>query len=272
MKILRQISKYRFFYMHFEFGITKYIIPLLEIHVVDHCNLNCAGCSHFSNIADKFFIEIETIKRDLKLLSSKFIIKRISLIGGEPLLHKDLKNIIKEIKKIFPEAYITISTNGLLIPTLPKDFLIFLKNENVKFIISKYPANSDIFSKLLDIIGDFDLIGGLFIRNSFRKYININGDSDIKINFKHCVMKHCITLLDGRLYHCPFSTYVKHFNKMFNQNIREEKGIDIEKASPADIYEYIRNPIATCKYCTFDKYPLTDWKIKEAELEDWVAR
>ena len=31
----------------------------LEIHVVDHCNLNCAGCNHFTPLAKPFFIEVK---------------------------------------------------------------------------------------------------------------------------------------------------------------------------------------------------------------------
>ena len=28
------------------------MIEYLEHHIVDHCNLKCAGCSHFSCLAD----------------------------------------------------------------------------------------------------------------------------------------------------------------------------------------------------------------------------
>ena len=29
----------------------------LEVHLAEHCNLNCKGCSHFSPLAEKEFIE-----------------------------------------------------------------------------------------------------------------------------------------------------------------------------------------------------------------------
>ena len=28
-----------------------------ELHLVDHCNLNCRGCTHFSPLAEKKFFE-----------------------------------------------------------------------------------------------------------------------------------------------------------------------------------------------------------------------
>ncbi len=27
-------------------------LALLEVHVVHHCNLNCAGCAHYAPLAD----------------------------------------------------------------------------------------------------------------------------------------------------------------------------------------------------------------------------
>ena len=31
------------------------MINYLEHHIVDHCNLKCAGCSHFSSIAPQWY-------------------------------------------------------------------------------------------------------------------------------------------------------------------------------------------------------------------------
>ena len=271
MKFLKELGKNKLFYFHFGFGFTKYIIPLLEIQVVNHCNLNCCGCSHFSNISDEFFIEIESLKRDLKDLSSKFIVKKISLIGGEPLLHKNLKEIINEIKKIFPYVQIIISTNGILIPSLSKDFLSFLRKENVMFELSKYPITSSIFSNILDSIEERELLSGIYIRNSFRKYINIKGNSNIDKNYKNCLMKHCITLLNGNLYHCPFSIYVENFNKRFKQKIKVDEGINIKNSSAKEILKYTKNPIETCRFCTLDRNVSMEWTQNEPKIEDWLA-
>jgi len=31
----------------------------LEMHIVDHCNLNCAGCNHFCPLAEPFYISLK---------------------------------------------------------------------------------------------------------------------------------------------------------------------------------------------------------------------
>ena len=48
--------------------VSDLILPVLEVHLTDHCNLNCKGCSHFSNISDEFFLDKNDFERDLKEL------------------------------------------------------------------------------------------------------------------------------------------------------------------------------------------------------------
>ncbi len=44
------------------------MIPYLETHIVDHCNLKCRGCTHFAPLADPYFKSIEEFENDLKRL------------------------------------------------------------------------------------------------------------------------------------------------------------------------------------------------------------
>ena len=36
------------------------------VDIVDHCNLNCKGCGHFSPLASKSFLDLETFENDLR--------------------------------------------------------------------------------------------------------------------------------------------------------------------------------------------------------------
>lgn len=57
----------------------------LETNVVDHCNLNCKGCAHFSNIYDNNYVDLVDYERDIKLISQKFNVYYFRILGGEPL-------------------------------------------------------------------------------------------------------------------------------------------------------------------------------------------
>ena len=41
-------------------------LTYLEIHLLDHCNLNCKGYGHFAPIAGKHFADLSEYERDMK--------------------------------------------------------------------------------------------------------------------------------------------------------------------------------------------------------------
>jgi ABC-2 type transport system ATP-binding protein len=40
-----------------------------ETDVVDHCNLNCKSCHHFSPLANQYFVKTEVFEKDFARLS-----------------------------------------------------------------------------------------------------------------------------------------------------------------------------------------------------------
>ena len=67
---------------------ADYMIKHIEVHLAEHCNLNCKYCLHFSNIADKEFYDLDKFRQDMKRMSEVFDKKvgHLQLLGGEPLL------------------------------------------------------------------------------------------------------------------------------------------------------------------------------------------
>ena len=76
----------------------------VEIHLVEHCNLNCKYCSHFSSIAKKEFYNLNEFKKDMARLAkvTNKKIKNIQLLGGEPLLHPNINEMMKFVRRKFP--------------------------------------------------------------------------------------------------------------------------------------------------------------------------
>jgi hypothetical protein len=68
----------------------KTMIPILDLHLADHCNLNCCGCDNFSPLAKETFADIRVIEKDCARMSelTEGRINEIQLLGGEPLLHR----------------------------------------------------------------------------------------------------------------------------------------------------------------------------------------
>jgi len=75
----------------------------LVVHLTDHCNLNCKGCTHFSNIAKPAFADVEQFECEFKQLATIFSeITEIYLLGGEPLLHPRLTEFLRSRAQPFP--------------------------------------------------------------------------------------------------------------------------------------------------------------------------
>lgn len=96
----------------------------LEYHVVDGCNLACEFCSHYSNFKGPAnILEIDQIEEEWRHWSEKIRPNRLHLIGGEPLLHPKISEIVALAFRVWPLSRICLYSNGLLLkkhPTLRK--------------------------------------------------------------------------------------------------------------------------------------------------------
>lgn len=98
-------------------------IDYMRISVTDRCNLRCLYCMPEEGIeclnpSDILsFEEIVTTAEAAALLG----IKKIKITGGEPLVRKDIPNLIGKIKGIKGIEEVTMTTNGILLKNMAKD-------------------------------------------------------------------------------------------------------------------------------------------------------
>ncbi|MEM3063418.1 MAG: GTP 3',8-cyclase MoaA, partial [Nitrososphaerota archaeon] len=91
----------------------------LRISITQKCNYNCIYC-HMEGI--NYNISNEMTPKEIEKVSRilvKFDIKKVKITGGEPLLRKDIIEIIEAFKKSGMEE-ISMSTNGSLLKELAK--------------------------------------------------------------------------------------------------------------------------------------------------------
>ncbi len=106
----------------YEFNSGKYEfkIPSLRVSLISRCNEGCFYC-HNEGISKKLPSTIQTgdIINTIYLLRD-YGLKKVKFTGGEPLLFKDLKNLLYKIKHI-TDVDIFITTNGTLLRRRIKD-------------------------------------------------------------------------------------------------------------------------------------------------------
>jgi len=124
--------------------------PLLNLRVAitQHCNLTCDYC-HLEGeerTRENSVIEmsVEEIARIVRIAVGLGI-SRVKLTGGEPLMRKDIAEIVKRIAAIPDLTDLSITTNGIMLASLAKTLRVNgLKRVN----ISLPTLDKEIYGKL----------------------------------------------------------------------------------------------------------------------------
>jgi len=254
----------------------KYFPYKLETHLVDHCNLNCGGCSHFAPLLkEATFADIESFKKDLKRFRQIFSdIYEIRLIGGEPLLHPDLVSFCGFTRDLYPKANISIFTNGKILLNMPDIFWRTCSEKKILLKLSYYPIDIDI-AKIKEKASSQNVPIKIPKQiHQFMKTININGDSDPHQSFRHCqIMYKTPFLSNGKLYPCSLPPHIHFFNDFFKKKIpvMDNDAINIfDDISCSEIIDFISRPIPMCRWC-ISRRPFVPWARSKRDINEWVG-
>lgn len=123
----------------------------LRISVIDRCNLRCTYCMPKEIFGNDYtflpesellsFDEIMVVVRSLSRLG----VNKIRLTGGEPLLRKDLHDLVRAIVRVDGIDDIALTTNGMLLPKRAKE----LKEAGLQRVnISLDAIDDDVFKEI----------------------------------------------------------------------------------------------------------------------------
>lgn len=94
----------------------------LRISVTDRCNLRCTYCMPKEIFGDDYpflpreqLLDFEEITRVAKVFA-KLGVNKIRLTGGEPLMRRDLHQLVAKLTKIEGINDIALTTNGIFLP------------------------------------------------------------------------------------------------------------------------------------------------------------
>lgn len=191
------------------------------LNILDHCNLRCKGCDHFACIAEERFIALEDICNDVTRMAELTggCVTRIGVMGGEPLLHPDLIEILKATREAFPSTVIHLVTNGLLLLQMHDSFWSCCHENDITIVNTKYPIHLDyerIQERAAEYNVKFQFYGttGTTQKTSYKMPLDINGGQNPTRSFYQCYLANDKPLLmEGKLYPCTIAPNVRHFNK-----------------------------------------------------------
>lgn len=83
-----------------------------EFYITNVCNLNCTNCNRYNNFAftghDTWKLHEKIYEQWAKIIS----LRRIGILGGEPLLNPDFFSWLSGIRRLWPRSDVVILTNG----------------------------------------------------------------------------------------------------------------------------------------------------------------
>jgi len=255
----------------------KPVLHRLVVHITDHCNLNCAGCTHFSNISDPSYADVGAFEKDINRLSTLFAnISEIYLLGGEPLLHPDVISFMRVTRAAFPNARINVMTNGVLAHRMEAPFWEALAQYNVVLVCDLYPIALKV-----DKVNALAAKYGATIEwtesrdEFFRLPIDPKGCHDAADAFKRCRwVNNCPIMRDGKLYPCAYIAYAYILKKKFDlpgMEVTEKDEISIyDTDDPYEIMEFLLNPVPWCRYCDFDSMKMRAWDRSKHLPSEWI--
>lgn len=253
-----------------------------EVNLVDHCNLNCQSCNHFSPIAEQYFLPIEKFEQDMKRIHelTDGELERIWLIGGEPLLHPDICEFMKIFRKYFPRVPMKLDTNGTLLLKQSDEFWRTVKETEAEIVLTKYPIRVDydaIDSKMQkeNVKYSYSVVSTDTVKTTYHLPLVENGNMEPVMNYLKCWhANECVTLRDGRIYPCPIAAHAHYFNERFGKNlyVGEMNSISIYDAKDIkEVFDFLKRPIPFCRHCNIRGYTFDlPWGISKREIEEWT--
>ena len=258
----------------------KVDIPYVEIVLTTKCTLRCESCNNlmqYFSAKNQYTCTLEGILESLNcLLENVESIQRLRIIGGEPLMFKDLPQLVHAIEKRHKIRAFDIATNGTIVP---KDELLRAFKDSKRFrkvSISDYSSapnlkiplqQETLFKKLKEYGIDYSfLTGGIWYKVEKIYKRNRTKEGVIK-NFLACQMP-CVSLMsgdrgkdeareNGHIFVCPIASSLSKL-----KGIEEFSGdyITLEKGDLRDkiLNFYAQDFFKACDYCQDYSKPRVD--------------
>lgn len=227
----------------------------IDLPIIDKCNIGCECCSHYAPLAsDAKPVDVTDLAASLSMLREKAqaAVNQVNILGGEPLLHENLPEIIRLVYDYFPVAIRFVVSNMLLFGLRKGKLLPVMKETDTWFGYSDYWCNG---SATKSAIKESEGVPMVRFGNSptvFHKVLKSETPDFETSGKRTCGENNCLTLLGNRVYLCSSTPYLKYLNNTFDTNLQAGKFDYIELADverSAEILLFAALPHPFCRHC-----------------------
>lgn len=227
----------------------------VDVMITEKCTLRCKNCSLFIPYYNKpKEFSREDIVESIEVLSNSVdVIENITIMGGEPLLHKELVDICEKIAELSNVIQIKIVTNGTILPNV--ETLSALKKYVTSFLISDYNHLSREKDTLIEALKREGIHYAVFgdevkwFKNTDIKRHNKSQSDNQKI-FEQCFWKKKYLLKNGKISNCQVS-YFGDENLLMDNHEDVINLLNHDESISKEIKQMIENKtyVCACDYC-----------------------
>lgn len=247
-----------------------------EIQLCDRCNLDCAYCSHLSPVSQPVRISLDTLAQECHRLA-RVGFNEVNLMGGEPLLHPQVVEAIALVRSILPDVKLIVSTNGLLLPRMGRDFWQACRDHKVVLRITPYPKSKggtwNYFKYVYLIKKNRVKMESTGWRFGFRhQLLSEKAEFDATANYLCCQL-HCTQVRDATLWPCAYVAYAFNLNNKFGTNFKTAAGDSLpltEATTATDVRLWLLRTKPFCVHCGITNAKYVSWKRSEYARSEWL--
>tara|TARA_B100000768_G_C11275691_1_gene375826 strand:- start:523 stop:1833 length:1311 start_codon:yes stop_codon:yes gene_type:complete len=245
-------------------GLGKLNIKYIDLVITERCSMKCVDCSnlmqYYKNPRNSTF---EEVKKSVEVtMSSIDYLSEFRVIGGEPFMNKDIGRIIDLLKTFKNLSRIIIYTNATIVPK--NETLKSLIHKKVSLDITRYETHKHSINnheKLMDVLKENKIN---YITHTADRWTDSGRvkkyertENELQSLFHNCCVGDILSILNGKLYRCPFSANAHNINAipynekdiidLLDENIKGDvMRKKIEKLyTRKDRKEYL----TACKFC-----------------------
>ena len=195
-------------------------VKSLDVVLTERCSLKCVDCSNLMQYYEKPIgaeveVLIQTLRNFLEVVDH---VSELRLIGGEPLVSKNVERVLDTIYEYSNFDKIVLYTNGTVIPK--ESLLKKFQDRRVWIKISDYGPVSRKAELVASTCREWEInciheqvtewedVGRILFRGR-------TADEN-KVVFGNCCVNDTLTILHGQLYACPFSAHTDNLGVLKN--------------------------------------------------------
>ena len=194
---------------------SSFNLKYVDITVTEACSMKCVSCSNLM----QYYVQPRNSELSLlfksidKLMEITDSLYEFRVLGGEPFVNKQIGKVINKLLTYKTIQEIVVYTNATVIPK--GENFECLKNDKIFIEITDYGSLSKRRDELIKLLEANNIrytsIVPTWSDSGTLKYQNAT-EEQLTDKFKNCCMIDKTTILNGKLYRCPFSANAHNLN------------------------------------------------------------